>query len=89
MKNKKKKDSLPKTLPETGLSAQIHNQDYKRNSDKDYPCKDNEHCFCGGKLWKIKIDSEHYFRCSECGNDYSIDFNFVDTRKQRHETDIN
>lgn len=84
MKNKKKKDSLPKIFTESQIV-----REYKRNSDKDYQCKDNEHCFCGAELWKIKLDSEHYYRCSECGNDYSIDFNFVDTRKQRHETDIN
>lgn len=50
---------------------------------EDYPAKDKEHCYCNGNLIRIAIDREHYYRCGDCGNDYSMTLEFTDTRMER------
>lgn len=52
------------------------------NKQLIYPAK-GDRCYCGGRLEAVKISEEHYFRCSECGNDYSVYFEFTDTRLER------
>lgn len=79
MKNKKKK-SLQK------ISVESDNfPNFRINKINDYPCRDDYHCFCGGLLWPLIDNNELYYRCSECGNDYSFWHKFINTREQRHE----
>lgn len=44
---------------------------------------DDEHCKCGGCLIEIKIDLNHWYRCGDCGNDYTYDLKFTNSRMDR------
>jgi hypothetical protein len=42
------------------------------------------YCHCGGYLFEVKINDDHWYRCGDCGNDYDRNLMFTDTRTERY-----
>lgn len=42
------------------------------------------YCPCGGYLFEVKINDDHWYRCGDCGNDYDRNLMFTDTRTERY-----